>query len=106
IAEAFPAREEDRRELTHAEASSDVEPEHEWRAERGPQAEPVAAPGAFGLLALEPARADIAEDRALDPREPDLAEGEGHRQAVQDRESPFLVHEPEPGPGERESRVA
>src|SRR5690606_15947088 len=106
VVEPPAAGEDDRRMLAEAEAPPDVEPEHQRGAERGPQAEPVASPRALGLLALQPARADVGEEGALDPREPDLAEREGHGEAMQDREPPFLVQEPEARAGEGIARVS
>src|SRR5690606_1112757 len=106
VVEPPAAGEDDRRMLAEAEAPPDVEPEHQRGAERGPQAEPVASPRALGLLALQPARADVGEEGALDPREPDFAEREGHGEAMQDREPPFLVQEPEARAGEGIARVS
>src|SRR5690554_1260446 len=106
VAEVFVGVEDDGGHLADPEAAADVQAQDERRAEGGTEPEAVAAPGALRLVVLEPARAGVEEDRALDAGEADLAEREREREAVEDGEAPLLVDQPHAGARERVARVA
>src|SRR5690606_10352856 len=106
VAEVFVGVKDDGGHLADPEAAADVQAQDERRAEGGTEPEAVAAPGALRLMVLEPARAGVEEERALDAGEADLAEREREREAVEDGEPPLLVDQPDAGARERVARVA